>query len=332
MGCAQCGRCKGANNYPPVMTLLLTFARPAFVIHVADRLVSRAGTAVDREANKTVLFLGRDGAGVMSYTGAANLGTRRTDEVIASAVARDDLSARPISALRSRLGPSYQVGDIGQVVLDIAHSLSAAAPDSLSARIVPRFVATGIQWKFREPDLLYRIHPFIWAGERRDPKSGYKIFSHARTEGSHLHALPEGWLAAHEGQELLGRCLALGDHPDAVASELAQAVRDVASRNPEVIGSDLMSVSIPSPAFDQTVLARFDGDPSPYGGFTPWIVTANMVMSPVKASDGWFAPFGPWTLAIVAPAGALIGMASGQFEARPQRPVDADRPKPTQKA
>ncbi len=156
------------------MTLSLTIQSRSIVVQAADRLVSRSDTGDpwDRVANKTVLCSCADGAAVVTYSGAAIIGRRFTDEILASAPGSQDLSDATFSA---RIGPERRC-DVGQTVLRMTGAIRRAASVlALPASQYPLLTIAGWKWHaVTESDRGIRlrgIQPFLW-GAAYDPSQG----------------------------------------------------------------------------------------------------------------------------------------------------------------
>ncbi len=291
------------------MTLLLTFVHRNSVIHAADRLVSRGDQPFDRESNKTVVFQARDGVGVVSYTGAAHIGGKHTDEIIASAIFGEDAVPVGVPEFTVRFDPPGRVPDVGKLSLDVARALREAADEAgVRERDLPRFVMAGIKWKRRSATFLVSIEPFLWVGRRRPGRGTYSMSGKPWDRRPWLQGLPHEWIGTDEAQALFDRCVAHGVNLRAVANELAGMIREVAARHPNAVGSDVMTVIIPNPAADRKLTIRFEGVASAYGGWLPWIVQPGFLIAPAQSSDGWNISFPPWDIVTEAPRGPEDGM------------------------
>jgi hypothetical protein len=103
------------------MTLVLSLATPAYLLHVSDRLVSRTGVPHDRLAHKTVVLRGTDGLLVFGCTGLAFVDGVPTDTWIA-----DVLSGRSCLGQDGalRLG-TFPVRDVGWSLLTLCRRVRA---------------------------------------------------------------------------------------------------------------------------------------------------------------------------------------------------------------
>ncbi len=270
---------------------------------------------MDRESNKTVLFVGRDGGGVISYSGAAVIGGVHTDDIIASAIQGDDL--RSGSGFTIRLGGGRRPADVGMLTLRVAKGLREAADAARTEiSVLPRFVAAGFKWKVRSPTLAVGIRPFLWRGDRKPGRGTYSISHKPWDNPLWIDGLPSEWISHRQGRELFDRAAACGDDADMVSRELSSTIRDVSIKHPSTVGSDLMVVVVPNPATNPRLIVRFDGAPSTHGGWFPWIVAPALVAAPAPASNAWHMPMTPWEIVTEAPIGPNLGFGSSPHRAR----------------
>jgi hypothetical protein len=218
------------------MTLVLSCITPDFVVQVSDRRLTKLdGSLDDDETNKAVLFLGHF---VFAYTGLAYVGQTRTDRWLVDRLASAFQQSKP---------------NIGAAIGIIATEASQAF-QRISGRERKRheFVAVGWGTFQAEPD---RLRPSILRLSNTLDETGNWLPQAKR----HFELIPTflqndepfGFLAS--GQKLsdaeeasirrnLGRSLAHGRGPGAVARLLTTLVRIVASRNTRVGKSMLINV------------------------------------------------------------------------------------------
>ena len=70
------------------MTLIISQASEGFGLQVSDRLVNRGGVPIDQIANKSILYVARDGIVAFSYTGIAFIEQTLTDQWLAAKLTR----------------------------------------------------------------------------------------------------------------------------------------------------------------------------------------------------------------------------------------------------
>jgi hypothetical protein len=290
------------------VTQTLTFVRGDVVTHVADRLVSRGGAPWDPESNKTVIFTGDLGVGVISYSGAAFIGPRHTDELIASAVAGENVEdALADSAIV--MGGARAIPDVGQVALRVARRLeregdAAQVPELL----LPQFVAAGWKWRLRRPNMAVGIEPFAFVAVRRQGRGKYAIadqWNGRDPRAAIVVPVPRGWIPNSVGKGLVQRLS--GAAPESVTALLIEATRE-AARSAPAIGTDVMAITIHQPTAQRDVLVHFDGTPSVHGSWSPWVVAPDYLQGPIQWASGWDVPFGLFRIVSSGPEGGDIGL------------------------
>lgn len=103
------------------MTLVLTVIANRFVVQVSDRLTTVSGHEYDPRANKTILFVARDGVFTASYSGLAYLDGAPSDEWIASQLVGMPLAERGFGG-----APWRRVPDIGLALIQLCNGLKDA--------------------------------------------------------------------------------------------------------------------------------------------------------------------------------------------------------------
>jgi hypothetical protein len=274
------------------VTLTLTFSTENFGIHCADRLVTK-GTLRDPLANKTILAMGTNGGVVASYTGAAELGGRFTDEVIASAMAGEDL--RPDETGRSgmRFGGRRR-RDIGLMIVLACRAVEDEFTRSgLPLSYAPSIVFLGWQWK-RKGNEGRGIRRFLWLLDCDAASGSWRIHPKRFRPGEgFLWALPN-WLGDDGISALLASLNPIGGDRHAVEAVLIDAIKSEAARN-HLIGTEVIAVTFPHPADPDELTIRFAGSPGTFGGYSPWIISDASVSAPADLSPNWQFGFGPWT-------------------------------------
>ena len=300
------------------MTLILSYAHPLFAQHASDRLTSRpAGTSWDDRANKAVLVLARDGAFIAGYTGAANLGDRFTDEVMASGAAERDL--RSPHSYSVMMGPSRRLRDVGQTMLKICRGVRAEADRArLPMELSPQIVCVGWKW---DPRTGRSVERLLWLAARRSPghpKAGtYGIANITPTADSvTMLPIPDGYITEAEREPFLRRLIGHGSDQGATEAMLVETIREVGRANAGRVGEEVLSVTLPNPGrgVKAEAFITFTGAPSSHGGYSPWILADSSVVAPSAMAGGWHIPFGPWMIVTRGPAGP-----GGGFESYPRR-------------
>ncbi len=99
--------------------------------------------------------------------------------------------------------------------------------------------------------------------------------------------------------------------PSALPAFLASVIQRVAAREPNKIGTDVMTVTIPRPAMSRQIGVRFFGAPSSSGSYLPWIVCKSSIVRPSPAGPGWHIPFDDvYTVMSYGPEGFGFGPAT----------------------
>src|SRR5829696_4390228 len=154
------------------------------------------------------------------------------------------------------------------------------------------------------------FRPFLWRAERRPNRGTYAISRMPHGLNLYLDGLPAEWLSAPEAEALSQRILGCDLDGDLIIDELSAATRAVSSKHPNVVGADLMIISIPHPLWIPRVGLRFDGAPSVHGGWFLWIVGPEATVTPSQVSTGWTVPFVSWEIVTDAPARSEVGFRS----------------------
>jgi hypothetical protein len=222
------------------MTLILSCVTPTCVYQVSDRRLTwlngpRRGQILDDERNKAVFVEGRFAFG---YTGLAEIGTTRTDDWLAHAVATANSHdmAEIVARIRERATESFRAIQL---------------PGDLK-----RHAFHGVGWAFRRrypggvPCMVTVTNAI--GGDNRWLPAAEDSF----TFGSQLYPnLPDGFKMGAAGQQLKGpeqaaiwrlvrRCARRSAPPGAFVRSLLISMRWLAGRYPS-IGPSLMALSIP---------------------------------------------------------------------------------------
>jgi hypothetical protein len=145
------------------MTLVISFATPAYLVQVSDRLVTqrfRDRTQVfDTYSNKAVLYGARDAFAAFGYSGPAYIEGLNTDRWIAEMLHGG--SAFPIGeTVGIKFGPAPQHVDIGRALELIRSRLEVlfqSRPGTYRSDL-PLSVAVG-GWKWKRGET--RVWPFV---------------------------------------------------------------------------------------------------------------------------------------------------------------------------
>ena len=118
------------------MTQILVSITPYHILQVSDRLVSQGvpggpWSPYDVEANKTIVYLGKDGIGVISYSGQAHIGATPTDQWMVERLAgvTDVEMAGRHGGWAMRLGDLPLWWNLGQAMRHLRDELESVAAD-----------------------------------------------------------------------------------------------------------------------------------------------------------------------------------------------------------
>ena len=301
----------------------VSLAAAPFVQQAADRLVSRGAARWDSESNKTVLFRARDGIGVVSYAGAAHMGDRYTDAVIASAIAGRPLDDDEYSVTARLGGKPWRLPDVGLAMLRIVNELRREATACATPRdLWPTVVAVG--WKWHPVRAFWvGIREFLFLATPR--QSGRYEITDRRRAGSRLVIWPIGYVAPKEIAALGRDVVAAGPEPSATGEVMARAIRQTGDRcrsqGRDVIGEDVMTITIPHPAAARQIDVEFTGSPSAHGGYWPWVVGSRLIVAPSSVTEGMGLQLDGFSLRPFGPFIEGVGMASHR-----RRPIPRQGP------
>jgi hypothetical protein len=314
---------KGRGSGGESLTLILTLVSKVNVVQVSDRRTSwipgSRREEFDPLANKTVLFLARDAAVTLSYTGLAFLDGIPTDEWIAASLRGDRLPGSPREEpYLVCIDPSVRDWPTLDLAMHrLAVGLEAAylrLPDS--SRHEPLgVVIAGARWGQTG------VSETIIAGvEKETIGSGFKVTVEARQRGLLLASAPGHHLKPGDHLKRLHRLVdpnTLALDTLAVETALVDRVREV-SRQDNAVGPHCMCVRICITG-TATVTVTFRGDPAeverpaqagggtPSIGYSPWIIMQRVSHAPAEIGGGGNLrmPFGPFALTIGGPAASL---------------------------
>lgn len=291
------------------MTMVAAASCRGFAVMVSDRLVtlSRNGAFAGRHdplANKTIVYLGRDGLLILGYTGSAYLDGIPTDEWIAQVLWGRPFERNPDGSLPTALrGKGAGPRGLNQVLLVLRRRLGMA----LGGRGVT-VMATG--WRSHRG----RLYPLLVSFSGADDGLASSTMSLRRPRTRELaqevigvqptRAVIDAAVNEPRPQPTNGYAYA-----DYVVSIFTSVIRRTAAFD-RTVGPHVMAVTVPHPT-NRRITCRFDGhvvhmarfamaDPSlkmPVA-FTPWLVSefgynSAMVMSGLPSVK---TKFREWTV------------------------------------
>ncbi|MCL5006486.1 MAG: hypothetical protein M1404_08110 [Acidobacteria bacterium] len=303
------------------MTLILNRASAYYVLQVTDRLVTRrTGEAFDHFANKNVLYICKDAAVAIGYTGAAYIDDLPTDVWIAERLTGLKLSS-PGTAMR--LGQCPARFHMHAAVQELAGELKR----NLAGSDYP-FQVSITGWK--------------WGRKKRPAPTSIRITSRPRSSPK-IDILPRHWhyrkvcFQASPGENLAGAAfkaaasgVANAKNFDEAEKFLAGTIEEVANSN-RYVGRDCMSILLAPPNIRsfarvrfipaRQTIARFEpvGVTAPIA-FSPWIILPTMILAPSIMVGGWTASSGPWRVRLEAPESNNNLLAALTSQKRPASP------------
>ena len=286
------------------MTLILSVATPAYALHVGDRLVSKAGTAYDPLANKSIVFRATDGLLVLGYTGPACIDGIPTDTWLAEAAA-GGVSLRGGGAVAYG---AFSVRDVGSTLIRICEELRARRSFERARGEVS---AVGWQWSAKGRRSLVR--DVLWRLDRSSGALRWQqlVPRHLPERKRVFRMVGTGdWpFSRPTWQLLLDRVGAAGPDWQATERLLLHAIRDAHAVRPGTIGPHCMSILL-RPWLFPNALVRFL-PLAPHRGtasgevlevaYTPWMVAADAVHAPAILVGGMTCEQGLLTYSLNAP-------------------------------
>lgn len=272
------------------VTLILSQVFWGYALQVSDRLVSDRGMPFNPVANKTVIYLARDGVMVMSYSGTAYLAGRSTDRWIAESLAGAELPEEGI-----QLGSMTKVQPIGLALKGLQLNLGRALGDARTSPAARKmgFELVGVGWRWgKKHSKPIAAEISKGAGinaqislvhRRRELRTGVVYLCAPTIHGAFI--VPD----------LLLRLRAARGDPDMSETELVRLIRNRSMQVPNEVGPDCLSVLISPPGYGQ-IRVRYHGVHEAgiaivsqtgeitatidHAAFSPWIIGPN----------GWAAP------------------------------------------
>lgn len=304
------------------MTVILSFACPAFALQASDRLVTaRRPGQPDRvhsdAENKAVIFVCHDAVGVIGYTGTAYVRGEPTDQWIANSLA-PHMGGLP-----------RECGGIGSLGDGLRNAAFRALLERLRLGLIAlpvnspllEIAATGFRVCHRN-----HIAPFIVT--LRSGHDGPTIRGRSRRLRTRNVALtsqsgdlPPGnfWM------QIKAQVDASTLQPDeAVRQALISTIR---TRGAEVttVGRDIMTVRIANPLSERTIEWSYEPQEEAHAIYSPWVLLPHAVQCPTAgteavalSADGWTV--GPRPKDVENQRSALFTRSvSGQSRVRPPR-------------
>lgn len=316
------------------MTLIMTEVSRLFVLHVADRLVTRDRRPFDRTANKTVVYRARDGIVAMSYTGPAYIAGLPSDQYIAEFLSGHPfrpgerigfMVSGPIAAPWLHLGPMLEA--IRERI-----SVEFATARMAHARTMNfELLVTGWQWYRRK-----RPRP-VYAGiEKPAGMAQAHIWRGRRHFGRDfaLAVTPEGQLAEKDYLDTNDALRKAFWRADEAEAALVDRIRSAAARPGSNVGPHCMSILLFQPNMrrvrirflspDSTQLALTGRDGAVAStlpaAFSPWVIGPRGTLAPAILSGTITAQVEGFDIVIEAPepTGGTVRGAMGGVSRPPE--------------
>lgn len=266
------------------MTLILSYVDRSHVLQVGDRLVSQkwtypSGRTIytphERLANKAVIYVARDAIATISYTGAAYLNGKNTDNWIAETLDPTIAGAR----FAFEAGGTERRITIGAAAIRLAENIPAefsTMPAEKRAAGLDMQVA-GFKFRQRKPrgdvPILWRIANSGSAGARSDVGLLPRYWGWERGEYrvqaiGNLNGIPHTRLHRWIQREFTRRNLTIDD----LEAEIVAIIREASGESNGTIGRDCISVLLHTP--DAYTRVRYFSDAATPAAFTPWVLVA----------------------------------------------------------
>jgi hypothetical protein len=291
------------------MTINITGTAFGSVVQVTDRLVTRTRPfgRFDSAANKNVIFLARDGLLTIGYTGLAYIGDQPTDRWIARKLALDEsLQDDAMGAVQTAFRPPKRWMDVGRAMRHLAEELTNTWRRHACRIGGLEVFASGFQWPASWK--LARSRPVLWEIMSRRSRPQFDAVPIERYFGWErgrvtVAVLPKA--LSDDSFQSLAEDLASAPTLDLIIDRMVDAVREAASEN-DAIGTDCMSIHVPSPRQSQEVTCRYmpSARPEDVGAeslaYSPWIVAPDTRLAPTILNGFTLeVPSGPFNFKIV---------------------------------
>lgn len=296
------------------MTLTLAVAGWPWAVQVTDRLLSvpPTGAPFDQDANKNIIYHGRDGVAAIAYSGIARIDGLPTDQWMVETITLEQwgrgANRGSISGGRPERWP--RLGYAIRLIADAFEAECRRAPESVGATPF-EVLAVGYQathsrttW-FRPVTFSYQKEPGAPGVFTNSPR----WFRHP---AGVIGICPAGNSALVDLEDLPDQTRVC-ESPEEVANVYVRAVQQAADKS-TTIGADCISIEIDCPAKRKPeVRVRFTprpDRPEPHTrrtpvkstalSFSPWIIGPEQSSAPTIFSvDGWMSyPLGRYEVKV----------------------------------
>jgi hypothetical protein len=318
------------------MTQIINVTLARHVVHVSDRLLSRRGhaggfTSFDRNSNKLVVVVARDGLAVLGYTGRAFLGGMSTDRLLAEVAAGRSIGSGDFIASFGQNEPMVNLGLISLRILDRLNLEWSRLSSSEQASQL-EVLLSG--WIRRGPIAV----PFHWSISKVTTAVGwqFRIYRFERMWPSWskfaISATPDVEPSVFELLRKRMREVAVPG-VEATCEVLRDFMGMIANLRPETVGKSYMQAILspwesPNLKLRMTVSREDAKMDIPHLGFTPWIVLRSGVWAPSEMFSrdghaGWTCQSTgfSWTIegAPLASGGASVRQTPQRRRKEPRR-------------
>ena len=194
------------------MTLILTARLPHFIIQASDRWVTKRGAAHDVEANKSIIYRGKDGILTLAYSGIAYVGHQTTDHWLAEKICGESPHLNWTTS-GSVCGPKWRT--LNAALRSITQGLDETYETDLPMSII------GAGWHFNPKNQGRTIAFCVDKAGRRHP-STLRYFPRLS-----FGWCPRGSGASQVDERSIQRYFANTPEPLEAAAMLARAIKDV---------------------------------------------------------------------------------------------------------
>jgi hypothetical protein len=314
------------------MTLIISQASEGFGLQMSDRLVKRSGVPIDQIANKSILYVARDGIVAFSYTGTAFIEQTATDQWLAA-----KLTGYPY--VRVRRPPMLRTGNlpnwlhVGPAMRLLSQELSSAfkSPRMSSDARSMAFEVVAVGWQWWKAQKRYR--PILAGMEKPETASQIKHW-HERHFGPNFFrasVTPQANCKLVDMETLRLKFKAIRSADDAEAA-MVEAIRNASARAASYIGPDCMSILIEHPS-NRRARVRYIGaqaqaeitsksDPKQRiilpAAFSPWLIGPSLTHAPSVMAGESTVEMGGWQVLLEAPK--LTGPGVRSFSGSITRP------------
>jgi hypothetical protein len=282
------------------MTLIISKSSRDYVLQVTDRLVTRSGASFDPLANKNILFCALNGILSFAYTGHAYIGGTPTDQWLAEQlIGKNFIIHDGLPAIECGPTKLIYIGPALQILIE-------ALNKAFDKEIEPNFKKDWFEKRF---DLCFvgyvwnkkgKFRPFC--GDIFKPPSSKKFWIIFSDRNWYYEAHISGAPVANISQEQLESLMVKlrNKVPDEAENLIVELIREI-SKNISIVGSDCMSIFIPSPSVAHTSPIRVKFIPKieriidvPNIGdniktiYSPWVIGPRMFIPPAMLGNTGF--------------------------------------------